>query len=323
MKKDSIGIIVPVYKAEKYITKCIESILAQTYTNFRLILVDDGTPDNAGKICDDYAKKDPRITVIHQDNAGVTRARARGVEEAAGCEFITFVDSDDTIIPNALYQLRNAMADDTDIVISHVAGYNYPNVLYIEKEEYLHYLISGHTLSCAPWGKLFRNALFSDWIFDIPHQIVYGEDLLMNIRLGFKSNKGIVVLNKIIYRYYINQNGCDRTFKTSPDYENLFLEHLLYSIPSIELNKYYKDTIEKRVSILKSLIGYKYIPNKEWIDSEFHKRLMSDIKTFNFKIRLIELTTIKYINFFIRVLPVCIQKLQYQRKKLFKLFTNK
>lgn len=66
-----IGVIVPVYKVEKYIIECIESILTQTYTNFRLILVDDGTPDSAGKICDEYAQKDPRITVIHQENAGV------------------------------------------------------------------------------------------------------------------------------------------------------------------------------------------------------------------------------------------------------------
>ena len=95
------GIIEPVYKVEKYIAECIESILAQTYTNFRLILVDDGTPDNAGKICDEYAKKDYRITVIHQENAGVTRARARGVEEAEDCVYITFVDSDDTISTTA------------------------------------------------------------------------------------------------------------------------------------------------------------------------------------------------------------------------------
>ena len=74
-----IGIIVPVYKVEKYIAECIESILAQTYAHFHLILVDDGSPDNAGKICDEYAKKDSRITVIHQENAGVSHARAVGV----------------------------------------------------------------------------------------------------------------------------------------------------------------------------------------------------------------------------------------------------
>ena len=101
-----IGIIVPVYKVEKYIAECIESILAQTYTNFRLILVDDGSPDNAGKICDEYAKKDSRITVIHQENAGVTRARAHGVEEAKDCDFITFVDSDDTLTNDALDKME-------------------------------------------------------------------------------------------------------------------------------------------------------------------------------------------------------------------------
>ena len=89
--KGLIGVIVPIYKVEKYIAECIESILAQTYTSFRLILVDDGSPDDAGKICDEYAKKDTRITVIHQENAGVTRARARGVEETKDCEFITFL----------------------------------------------------------------------------------------------------------------------------------------------------------------------------------------------------------------------------------------
>ena len=83
MTQGLIGVIVPVYRTEKYLAECIDSILAQTYTHFRLVLVDDGSPDNAGKICDEYAEKDRRITVIHQDNAGATRARARGVEEAA------------------------------------------------------------------------------------------------------------------------------------------------------------------------------------------------------------------------------------------------
>jgi glycosyltransferase involved in cell wall biosynthesis len=106
-----------VYKVEKYIAECIESILAQTYTKFRLILVDDGSPDNAGKICDEYAKKDSRITVIHQENAGVTRARAAGVEAAEDCEWITFVDSDDTIVKDALMVLLQDTNVNHDIII--------------------------------------------------------------------------------------------------------------------------------------------------------------------------------------------------------------
>ena len=107
MSHNLIGVIVPVYKTEKYVAECIESILAQTYKTFRLILIDDGSPDNAGKICDEYAKKDSRITVIHQENAGVTRARAAGVEVAEDCTWITFVDSDDTITADALNLLYN------------------------------------------------------------------------------------------------------------------------------------------------------------------------------------------------------------------------
>ena len=113
-----ISVIVPVYKTEKYVAECIDSILAQTYTNFRLILVDDGTPDRAGAICDEYAAKDERITVIHQENAGVTRARARGVKEAEDSVWVTFVDSDDKLHPNALYEFITHTSDDVDIVLN-------------------------------------------------------------------------------------------------------------------------------------------------------------------------------------------------------------
>ena len=133
MAKALIGVIVPVYKVEKYIAECIDSILAQTYTNFRLILVNDGTPDDAGRICNEYAKKDPRIMVIHQENAGATRARERGVDEAADCEFITFVDSDDTIATQYLETLRNAVCDNIDIVA------NEPGIAAtsLERKQYL------------------------------------------------------------------------------------------------------------------------------------------------------------------------------------------
>ncbi len=109
MRKGLIGVIVPVYKTEEYIAECIESILAQTYRKFRLILVDDGSPDAAGTICDEYAAKDSRITVIHQENAGVTRARGRGVEEANDCEWITFVNTekDVYICANNIYNYRD------------------------------------------------------------------------------------------------------------------------------------------------------------------------------------------------------------------------
>ena len=84
MKNDLISIIIPVYKVEKYLKKCIESVLNQTYTNLQIILVDDGSPDNCGKICDEYAKKDSRIEVIHKVNGGLSDARNVGIAKAKG-----------------------------------------------------------------------------------------------------------------------------------------------------------------------------------------------------------------------------------------------
>lgn len=99
MKQDEIpqmSIIVPVYKTEKYLRRCIQSILSQTFSNFELILIDDGSPDNSGIICDEYAKKDKRVKVFHQKNGGVSNARNKGIEHAQGT-WISFIDSDDYV----------------------------------------------------------------------------------------------------------------------------------------------------------------------------------------------------------------------------------
>jgi Glycosyltransferases involved in cell wall biogenesis len=91
-----ISVIVPVYKAEEFLPKCINSILSQTYTNFELLLIDDGSPDNSGKICDEHASKDSRVRVFHKQNGGVSSARNLGLREARG-EWISWVDADDWI----------------------------------------------------------------------------------------------------------------------------------------------------------------------------------------------------------------------------------
>lgn len=103
-----VSIIVPVYKVEKFLPKCIESVLNQTYTDFELILVDDGSPDKSPEICDKYAELDKRVVVIHQKNAGVSAARNAGLENAKG-EYIGFVDPDDWIAPKMYEQMIFAM----------------------------------------------------------------------------------------------------------------------------------------------------------------------------------------------------------------------
>ena len=117
MNTPFISIVVPVYNVERYLPRCIESILRQTYTNFELILVDDGTPDRSGIICDRYAERDSRIRVIHKENGGVSTARNTGIDAAKG-EWITFVDSDDWVSDEYLKTLTTHLHNNSyDLVI--------------------------------------------------------------------------------------------------------------------------------------------------------------------------------------------------------------
>ena len=127
---DLISIIVPVYNVEKYIHECVDSIINQTYKNIEIILVDDGSPDNCGKICDEYAKKDNRIKVIHKPNGGLSDARNHGIDVANG-EWLMFIDSDDWIEPNMAEKLlHSALNNKADLAISSV-------ILFDEEKEYI------------------------------------------------------------------------------------------------------------------------------------------------------------------------------------------
>ena len=113
-----VKIVVPVYNTEKYISRCIDSILAQTYKNFSLIIIDDGSTDASGNICEEYRKIDSRVIVIHQENRGLSNARNRGIEYPIENDFITFVDSDDIIHPKYLeYMLRAIESTGCKVVV--------------------------------------------------------------------------------------------------------------------------------------------------------------------------------------------------------------
>ena len=307
MQKGLIGVIVPVYKVEKYIAECIESILAQTYTNFRLILVDDGTPDNAGKICDEYAKKDSRITVIHQENVGVTRARARGVKEAEDCEWITFVDSDDTITESFLESFYDATNNDVDIIINEK---NSGSTLILA-EEYLRIILS--VISCyymAPWNKLFRRQLFTENVFDIPRDIIVGEDVIMNARLNFNNKKKhIAIINKDIYNYRQTCESAIHTHTTNPDYEDKFNNILIGSIPPSLIDEFKPYTINNRLKNFYSFWGYKYSV-KDMKTHNFYQELKNDIKTYEYKLSVIDKIIFHYENPIIRFFAINTKKLR-------------
>ncbi len=198
-----ISIIVPVYNVEKYIKECIDSIINQSYKDLEIILIDDGSTDNSGVICDEYAKKDARIKVIHKENGGQSSARNLGLELATG-EYVGFVDSDDTI-EKEMYEVLYSSILGKDIAIcSH-------NVVYDEKVE-RHYLEENFLLDTeglwqeifgrlnnAVWNKLYRRDLLKGIFFDLNY--AHGEDLLFNIQY-LQSVKNGCLVNKALYNYY-------------------------------------------------------------------------------------------------------------------------
>lgn len=285
--KHKVAIVVPVYGTEKYITACIDSILAQTYTNFHLILIDDASPDNAGAICDEYAKKDKRITVVHQENSGATRARANGVALAQDCDYITFVDSDDTITPTALSNLVSAMTDESDIVISYRVA-NVPECQPIEEphikvEDYIRGMLYWR-ISPAPWGKLFRKRLFNEYIFDIPREITIGEDLLMNLRLAYNStSKLISVMHEDVYNYNIYDGNTTKRFSSTPQFESSWHKLIVSSIlDKDERINFIKFSLPHRLQKYINFGGQK-LKNQALTKTDFYRELKEDIQRYNYK----------------------------------------
>ena len=305
MKEGLIGVIVPVYKVEKYIAECIESILAQTYTKFRLKLVDDGTPDNAGNICDEYAKKDTRITVIHQENAGVTRARARGVEEAKDCEFITFVDGDDTIATNAFETLLSHINDNIAIVISDNNKWQ-KEKKQISIEEYRKGII--HEQYCSLWGKLYKKKIINKVSFNISRDIYVGEDLLASLRISFNTSLDVIIIPDKIYNYRYNNDSCINVFKPTIEYEVLFHKTLLNTIAEFDsIDKYSNSHIRRRLLWWDRLFGYKY-KKPEWFGCEYHKQILTDIIIYQYPINYIEHQLLKTKNPVVRFLLIWMRK---------------
>lgn len=212
MKNDRISIIVPVYRVERYLPRCIESILAQSYENFELLLVDDGSPDRSGKICDDYAKTDSRIRVLHKENGGVSSARNQGIELACG-KYITFVDSDDFLPVHALESLINAMDDDVQLVMgSYVnCGLSLSKIVFESKQiclscmdadAFVNFLEACHT----PWGKLYCREVIASHALTFRTDIRYGEDALFLYQyLGCVS--GVATTDAVVYHYNCLNTG--------------------------------------------------------------------------------------------------------------------
>lgn len=219
-----ISIIVPVYNVEQYISVCIESILSQTFTAIELILVNDGSGDGSGKICDKYVKLDNRVQVIHQKNGGPANARNTGIDIAKG-KYICFVDSDDYIVPDfcekMLRMLEESSADFSvcqyhkfqDNEICDYVSENNNLYSFISNRDYLDkQLISGFS-ACA---KLYRKEIFYEHRF---YEGKIHEDIIWSVELARNLKAGVCCTEEKLYYYRQNNNGimASGQKKCSPD----------------------------------------------------------------------------------------------------------
>ncbi len=205
-----ISIIVPIYNIEKYISKCIDSVLSQTYKNWELILVDDGSTDNSGKICDEYTLKDSRIKVIHKENEGLPSARKTGLNIATG-NYIFHLDGDDYIPNNAIEILVNKQIEtNADVIIGdfQVVRNNQHNEIFNEYQfdtinniEFTKQLLNVGAFFV--WGKLIKADI--NKTIEIPLDIQYTEDAVAMIQIANKA-KNIAKVNDITY-FYVKRNN--------------------------------------------------------------------------------------------------------------------
>ena len=210
--KPLVSIIIPVYNVEKYLDKCIASVVGQTYQNLQIILIDDGSTDRSPAICDGWKSRDPRITVVHQPNGGLSRARNAGLELATG-EFIGFVDSDDWIEPNMVESMLNAcLENDADAsccgyyqeYIDHSISHPLTDTLkHYEGEDIIRSALKGDFMHYA-WNKLWRRDLFDDGCRFPPG--MYFEDIATGWK-AFRKCRRVVCVPDKLYHYIIRKDS--------------------------------------------------------------------------------------------------------------------
>lgn len=270
--KPKISVVVPVYNSEDTIGDCIESILKQSFSDIGIVLVDDGSSDGSGRICDEYAARDRRIGVIHQANKGRSAARAAGVAAATG-QWVSFVDSDDKLLTGSLACLYGKAGKGTDIVFGN--GFTLPGERRerIPVEEFRHMAVRAEGNIGVPWGSLYRRSLLVPYVFDLPREIMNGEDYISWLRMVFLTEKPVCVVYENVYdKGEAHTSNC---FVWTADYSYRLNELRKSSIPKAVRDAYLSDMLEDRLVNLFAVAVC--TPKEEWIESPFYRDIMADM----------------------------------------------
>lgn len=218
-----LSVIIPVYNVEKYLKKCISSVQNQTYKNLEIILVDDGSKDNSATICDDFAKRDNRVKVIHKANGGVSSARNAGLDVACG-EYVMFVDADDWIPYNSVELLIKGQSEKkSDFVMGAAEAvgvfkkeyYGKNGTTYIDfnnEKELLNFTEVIKT-QLGPWAKLFKKSIIDKYNLRFLIGVAYGEDRIFNWEYLLHCNNALIINNIVYYYSQLNiYRACGRYY---------------------------------------------------------------------------------------------------------------
>lgn len=260
-----ISVIVPVYNVERYIRQCVESILEQTYADLEIILVDDGSTDGSGSICDEYKLKDNRVVVIHKCNGGLSEARNAGLDIARG-EYIGFVDSDDYIEPD-MYEVlyKNCERYAADLAAARFVKFNTQgevrknfteNIEVFSREEMLRLFIVGdrrYEITMSVWDRLYKRELISDLRFPVGKCY---EDIVFSTKVIEKS-KINVYIDRALYHYRLREDSISG--EDFNDYNRAPLRIITDLIPELERRILFLD--EKGEKELADECRHQYIDN--------------------------------------------------------------
>ena len=244
---NTISLIIPVYNTEKYLSRCIESVLQQTYTDWELILVDDGSTDQSGVICDGYCSQDSRIKAIHNKNQGPAASRAGGIRAAKG-SLVMFVDSDDWLDASMLRVMYDQMEEsgsaivccifkdiDSDGKVSHPQLFDIPKVDCYTAEECIYHMHHTRYLTGSPCTKLFRRELFDG--IDFHSQVTIGEDYAMIVQLVEKAERVRIISQELYYRFVrkgsISHGGYTKRHKQAFDHYMQVRKELIEKYPNL------------------------------------------------------------------------------------------
>lgn len=297
MKK--ISVIIPVYNVEKYVERCVKSVLRQNYSNLQIILINDGSTDLSGNICDYLAEQDERIVVIHQPNRGVSVARNEGIKRCSG-EYFCFLDSDDAFAPEILNQaVEKIESDDSDVVI-----FGWKKIFGNGREEqwtpvetgilHARHVVKQLLYNFSEFGggypnKLWKSRVFTDSIPRYDEKLTYFEDSEWMTRMFLKINK-ISVLDNVGYLYYIRNDST--TFKSGVEEQREYGYHMsmLKIIEDLNEDKELQSWFATKYAI-ELINGCVHAKRKNWrelqyiLEAEVYRKRYELLKNSNLSIK--------------------------------------